>query len=88
MQRARAVEASAFVIAPAQTGRHEDGRETYGHSLVIDPWGDVLLDMGADVGLGFATLDRARLADVRRQLPSLQNRRSLAKRQDEPKLVS
>jgi len=77
MQRARAVEASAFVIAPAQTGHHADGRETYGHSLVIDPWGDVLLDMGTDAGLGFATLDLARLGEVRRQLPSLVNRREI-----------
>ncbi|EGD58727.1 Nitrilase/cyanide hydratase and apolipoprotein N-acyltransferase [Novosphingobium nitrogenifigens DSM 19370] len=77
MQRARAVEASAFVIAPAQTGRHEDGRETYGHSLVIDPWGQVILDMGEEAGLGFATLDMARLAEVRRQLPSLVNKRDI-----------
>ena len=78
MQRARAVEASAFVVAPAQVGHHEDGRETYGHSLVIDPWGDVLLDLGGDTaGLGFATLDRARLGEVRRQLPSLANRRTI-----------
>lgn len=77
MQRARAVEASAFVIAPAQVGHHADGRETYGHSLVIDPWGDVLLDMGAEAGLGYATLDLARLGEVRRQLPALANRRSI-----------
>jgi deaminated glutathione amidase len=78
LQRARAVEASAFVIAPAQTGHHADGRETYGHSLVIDPWGDVLLDMGeAEASLGFATLDLARLGVVRRQLPSLVNRREI-----------
>jgi predicted amidohydrolase len=77
MQRARAVEASAFVIAPAQTGHHADGRDTYGHSLVIDPWGDVLLDMGTDAGLGFATLDLARIDEVRRQLPSLVNRREI-----------
>ncbi len=77
MLRARAVEASAFVIAPAQTGLHADGRETYGHSLVIDPWGDVLLDMGTAAGLGYATLDMARLADVRRQVPSLVNRREI-----------
>ena len=78
MQRARAVEASAFVVAAAQVGRHEDGRETYGHSLVIDPWGDVLLDMGGEApGLGFAELDPQRLADVRAQLPSLANRRPI-----------
>jgi predicted amidohydrolase len=86
--RARAVEASAFVIAPAQTGRHADGRETYGHSLVIDPWGDVLLDMGTAPGLGFATLDLARLGEVRRQVPSLSNRRTLAKRPDDTRLAS
>ncbi|WP_353228608.1 carbon-nitrogen hydrolase family protein [Novosphingobium sp.] len=77
MLRARAVEASAFVIAPAQTGHHADGRDTYGHSLVIDPWGDVLLDMGTDAGLDFAMIDLARVGEVRRQLPSLVNRRDI-----------
>ncbi|WP_374411664.1 carbon-nitrogen hydrolase family protein [Novosphingobium colocasiae] len=84
LQRARAVEASAFVIAPAQVGHHEDGRQTYGHSLAIDPWGKVLLDMGgADdgghAGLGFVDLDPGRIAEVRAQLPSLANRRDFAK---------
>ena len=79
MQRARAIEASAFVVSAAQVGHHEDGRDTYGHSLVIDPWGDVLLDMGGEnAGLGFAEIDPARTAEVRRQLPSLANRRSVA----------
>lgn len=78
--RARAVEASAYVIATAQVGEHEDGRSTYGHSLVVDPWGDVVLDMGADgPGLGFAELSAERIADVRRQLPSLANRRDIPK---------
>lgn len=78
MQRARAIEASAFVISAAQVGRHEDGRDTYGHSLVVDPWGEVLLDMGdEEAGLGFANIDLERIAKVRRQLPSLANRRSL-----------
>ncbi|WP_370385495.1 carbon-nitrogen hydrolase family protein [Novosphingobium sp. EMRT-2] len=77
MQRARAVEASAFVIAAAQAGRHEDGRGTYGHSLVIDPWGEVLLDMGEEPGLGFATLEPARIAEVRAQLPSLINKQPI-----------
>ena len=77
MQRARAIEASAFVIAAAQVGVHQDGRETYGHSLVIDPWGDVLLDMGGEAaGMSFAELDPARIAAVRAQLPSLANKRS------------
>ncbi|MES2699990.1 MAG: carbon-nitrogen hydrolase family protein [Pseudomonadota bacterium] len=80
LQRARAVEASAYVVAAAQVGRHEDGRETYGHSLVVDPWGEVLLDMGGDSpGLGFAEIDPARIAEVRSQLPSLANRRAMPK---------
>ena len=78
LQRTRAIEASAFVVAAAQVGEHEDGRRTYGHSLVVDPWGEVLLDMGGDAaGLGFAELDSARIADVRGQLPSLANRRDI-----------
>ena len=77
LQRARAIEASAFVIAAAQVGRHEDGRETYGHSLVVDPWGEVLLDMGETPGVGFATLDLARIGEVRAQVPSLANRREI-----------
>lgn len=76
LQRARAIEASAFVIAAAQVGQHEDGRTTYGHSLVVDPWGEVLLDMGgAEPGLAVIDLDLARIAEVRAQLPSLANRR-------------
>ena len=79
LQRARAIEASAFVIAAAQVGTHADGRSTYGHSLVIDPWGDVLLDMGGEAaGLGFVDLDLGRIAEVRAQLPSLANRRPIA----------
>lgn len=79
LQRARAIEASAYVIAAAQVGKHEDGRETYGHSLVIDPWGEVILDMGGDqAGLGFAEIDLARIAEVRSQLPSLANKRQIA----------
>ncbi|MGE4303360.1 MAG: carbon-nitrogen hydrolase family protein [Novosphingobium sp.] len=80
LQRARAVEASAYVLCAAQVGRHEDGRETYGHSLAIDPWGEVLLDMGGEApGLGYAEIDPARIAEVRAQLPSLANRRAIAK---------
>ncbi|MBB6122585.1 putative amidohydrolase [Sphingobium subterraneum] len=75
--RARAIEAGAFVIAPAQVGRHEDGRETYGHSLVIDPWGDVLLDMDSAPDLAFAEIDLARVDDVRARIPVLAHRRAL-----------
>ena len=76
--RARAIEASAFVVAAAQVGEHADGRKTYGHSLVVDPWGEVLLDMGSeDAGLGFARIDPERIAQVRKQVPSLANRRAI-----------
>jgi len=78
MQRARAIEASAYVVSAAQVGWHEDGRETYGHSLVVDPWGDVVLDLGGEAGLGFAEIDPARIAEIRAQLPSLANRRVIA----------
>jgi predicted amidohydrolase len=79
LQRTRAIEATAFVVAAAQTGAHEDGRRTYGHSLVVDPWGEVLLDMGEGAGLAFAELDPARIAGVRAQLPSLANRRAIGR---------
>ena len=76
--RARAIEAAAFVIAAAQVGRHEDERETYGHSLVVDPWGRVILDMGGDEpGLGFAELDLASVEEVRNRLPALRHRRPI-----------
>jgi predicted amidohydrolase len=76
--RARAIEAGAFVVAAAQAGRHEDGRETYGHSLVVDPWGRVLLDMGGeDTGLGFAEIDPTLVDEVRSRLPALNHRRSI-----------
>jgi predicted amidohydrolase len=78
LQRARALEASAYVLSAAQVGRHQDGRTTYGHSLAVDPWGEVLLDMGGDApGLAFVDVDPARIAEVRAQLPSLANRRVL-----------
>lgn len=76
--RARAIEAGAFVVAAAQSGRHADGRETYGHSLVVGPWGEVLLDMGEATGVGFADIELARVQDVRRRIPSLSHRRPIA----------
>jgi predicted amidohydrolase len=75
--RARAIEAELFVVAAAQAGRHEDGRETYGHSLVVDPWGEVLLEMDEEPGLAFAEIDRARIADVRSRIPVHQHRRPI-----------
>jgi predicted amidohydrolase len=75
--RARAIEAGAYVVAAAQHGLHEDGRTTYGHSLVIDPWGDVVLDMGEKIGVGFAEIDRSRVGEVRGRLPALAHRRPI-----------
>ncbi len=77
LQRARAIEAAAFVISAAQTGQHEDGRATYGHSLVVDPWGEVLLDMGEPAGLGFAEIDQARVEAARARVPVLRHRRAI-----------
>jgi predicted amidohydrolase len=75
LMRARAIEAGAFVVAAAQSGLHEDGRETFGHSLVVGPWGDVLLDMGEGQGVGFAEIDLAEVESVRARLPALSHRR-------------
>jgi predicted amidohydrolase len=77
LMRARAIEAGVFVVAAAQSGRHEDGRETYGHSLVLDPWGEVLLDMGTDNGVGFAEIDLSRIDEVRSRLPAIRHRRPI-----------
>ena len=73
--RARAIENQCYVMAPAQGGLHENGRRTWGHSLVIDPWGEVLACVDEGPGLAVADLDPARLATVRAQLPALQHRR-------------
>jgi predicted amidohydrolase len=75
--RARAIEAGLFVVAAAQVGHHEDGRNTFGHSLVVDPWGEVLLDMGEAPGVGFADIDLARISDVRSRIPALNHRRPI-----------
>ncbi len=75
--RARAIEHGCFVIAPAQSGAHEDGRKTFGHSLAIDPWGDVILDMGVEPGLALVEIDLSRVDDVRAQIPVHMNRREI-----------
>jgi predicted amidohydrolase len=79
MLRARAIEAEAFVVAAAQAGQHEDGRITYGHSLVADPWGELVTEMGAAPGLAFAELDLARIAEVRARIPVLAHRREIGR---------
>ena len=73
--RARAIENSAYVIAPAQTGRHGENRFTYGHSMIINPWGEVLADAGEEPGFITAEIDMDVIEEVRRKLPSVHHRR-------------
>ena len=73
--QARAIETGCFVMAPAQCGDHEDGRETFGHSLIVSPWGKVLADGGAEPGVIVADLDLGEVAKARRMIPSLQHDR-------------
>ncbi|MBP2512937.1 putative amidohydrolase [Sphingomonas sp. PvP018] len=75
--RARAIESASYVVAAAQTGVHADGRATYGHSLVIDPWGTVVLDMGEAAGLGYAEISPDSVTDVRARIPALEHRRPI-----------
>jgi predicted amidohydrolase len=73
--RARAIENGSFVLAAAQGGRHENGRETYGHSLIVDPWGRILAEGGTEPGVVMGTLDMAEVAAARGRIPSLQHGR-------------
>src|SRR6202040_1582272 len=73
--RARAIENGSFVFAAAQGGKHESGRETYGHSLVVDPWGRILAEGGTEPGIILAEVDSAQVAPPRSQIPSLHNGR-------------
>lgn len=75
--RARAIETGAFVLAPAQVGRHEDGRRTFGHALAVDPWGRVLVDGGEAVGVHLAKLALDEVDRVRARIPSLDHGRSV-----------
>jgi predicted amidohydrolase len=76
--RARAIETGAFVIAPAQTGSHPRGRQTYGHSLIVSPWGEVLADGGEEPGVVIADLDLAAVDRARSAVPSLAHDRGYA----------
>ena len=78
LQRARAIETACFVLAPAQWGEHAEGRKTYGHSLIVDPWGEVLADAGEGVGFVTAEIDPAKIAEARRMVPALRHDRTLA----------
>jgi predicted amidohydrolase len=73
--RARAIENTCFVFAAAQGGKHDNGRETFGHSLVIDPWGRVLAEGGTEPGVIMAEIDAAEVATARARIPSLQHGR-------------
>ena len=73
--RARAIENGAFVIAPAQGGVHANGRRTYGHSLIVGPWGDVLAEANTDPGVIVADIDLAAAVDARTRIPSLKHDR-------------
>ncbi|HKD21122.1 MAG TPA: carbon-nitrogen hydrolase family protein [Rhizomicrobium sp.] len=73
--RARAIENGAFVIAPAQGGTHANGRKTYGHSLIIAPWGEILAEGGTEPGVILADIDPAAAADARARIPNLQHDR-------------
>ncbi len=73
LQRARAIENGCFVISATQCGKHSEKRRTYGHSLIIDPWGEILADGGEDIGITMATIDMEQVAKRRQQVPNLQN---------------
>ncbi len=68
--KARAIETGCFILAPAQTGTHEDGRTTYGHSLAISPWGDILCDMGEAPGVAVVEIDIAHVSEARNRVPA------------------
>lgn len=73
--RTRAIENTCYVLAPAQTGVHGKNRKTWGHSIIVDPWGEVLADAGAEPRVAYAEIDPARIKTVRKAIPSLQHRR-------------
>jgi predicted amidohydrolase len=75
LMRARAIETGSFVLAAAQGGKHENGRETYGHSIVVDPWGNVLAEGGTEPGVIMAEIDPALVLSARKRIPSLQHGR-------------
>ncbi len=73
--KARAIENAAYILAPAMCGEHPGGRQTYGHALIVDPWGEVLADGGEEPGIVYAEIDPARVAKIRAMMPSLQHDR-------------
>ena len=75
LMRARAIENGCFVLAAAQGGAHENGRETFGHSIIVDPWGRVLAEGGTEPGVVMAEIDPALVTEARSRMPSLQHGR-------------
>jgi predicted amidohydrolase len=75
LMRARAIENGCFVFAAAQAGKHENGRETFGHSIIVDPWGRILAEGGAEPGIVMAEIDPALVTEARARMPSLQHGR-------------
>jgi predicted amidohydrolase len=73
--RSRAIENTSYVFAPAQTGAHGKNRKTWGHAMIIDPWGRILADAGQEPGIALAEIDPEKIQEVRRKIPSLQHRR-------------
>ena len=80
LMRARAIETGCFVLAAAQAGKHENGRETFGHSLVVSPWGEIIAEAGIEPGVVFADIDLAKVGEARAQVPSLQHDRTFVLR--------
>lgn len=76
--KARAIENAAYILAPAMCGEHPGNRRTYGHALIVDPWGEVLADGGEEPGIIYADIDPARVAKIRGMMPSLEHDRSYA----------
>lgn len=76
--RARAIETGCFVVAPNQCGHHLDNRKSWGHSLIVDPWGEILADGGSEPGVIYADIDIERVAQARSRIPVLQNVRSFS----------
>ena len=74
--RARAIETGSFIFAAAQGGQHDSGRETYGHSLIVNPWGEIIDEAGIEPGLVVADIDLAEVATARARIPTLSNARS------------
>jgi len=84
LQRARAIENGAYVVSAAQGGTHEDGRETYGHSLVVDPWGNVVAELNNDEpGFVLAEIDTGNVAKARARIPAIANEREFVCRVSE-----